>query len=70
MLCHVVLILIVVEDSLVRIRKHYVFLCLWVLILIVVEDSLVPEAAIRLGRSESAVLILIVVEDSLVLKVI
>ena len=40
-----------------------------VLILIVVEDSLVPETAIRLGRSESAVLILIVVEDGLVLVI-
>ena len=61
-----VLILIVVEDGLVRTTATHKDLLMCVLILIVVEDGLVRITAALNALQERGVLILIVVEDGLV----
>ena len=60
-----VLILIVVEDGLVRSKPTVCKYGRYVLILVVVEDGLVL-AAVNVAKTVAAVLILVVVEDGLV----
>ena len=61
-----VLILVVVEDGLVRINPHDPSKSLNVLILVVVEDGLVLGANRVMRQQIWTVLILVVVEDGLV----
>ena len=64
-----VLILVVVEDGLVRQAVYVIFRVCTVLILVVVEDGLVHDVE-RKSSKTIEVLILVVVEDGLVLLII